>query len=493
MRECNGIMKSYIIYGAAAIGDLVKVSLEKCRFHVTGYIDRRAFELKSYNGLPVWSLENVPEQYVTEDTVVFVGVKNVFEHERIVRLLIKRGFQYIIYKPYGVIMGHGTTEEERISAIYDRLFQGMPEAGGMEAPKCTVNAGTSMHDYALLKDLGEELIAYIPAEFICTNNYLQGGMVKWGSVNILAFFTHIDFFRFLDNREDASPQAYLEEYCEFTARLQKKITITDAWRDNVIRNRSQIYEKMSESMNLDADFFVRNAPEAVWNDERHIFNLTSGKHRSTFLAARGLKYVPLKMKKEDYYKFFHDEAAVKVKELLSAAEEDIIIPHPCFYRDVRSVDKGEYTLLSWFARFYGRKSFYKYGKVTFRQMKIMDRSNDSGNFARFLLRLECEVHRFFHPTELEKQLNALFYSAPSYKSENDSLETDYDIGIIDGSEVENILFLMGHCKNFIIKYCPFDSIKHICNGMDLRIVLKINERYEGLEMKGTYLLTHKEE
>lgn len=486
-------MKSCIIYGAAAIGDLVKVSLEKCGFPIIGYMDKRAFELKSYNELPVWSVESVPEQYITEDTFVFVAVKNVFEHERIVKLLIKRGFRYIVYKPYGVLMGHGTREEECISHIYDMLFQAMPEAQCMEVPDCTAGERSFLHDYALLKDFGEEIIAYIPAEFICTNNYSQGGMVKWGNINILAFFTHIDFFRFLDNREDASLQAYLEEYCEYTARLQKKITITDAWKDNVIKNRSQIYEKMSESMNLDADFFVRNAPEAVWNDERHIFNLTSGKHRSTFLAAKGMKYIPLKIKKEDYHKFFNKEEAVKVKELLSVIEEDIIIPHPCFYRDVRSVDKGEYILLSWFARFYGRQSFYKYEKVRFQQMKIMDWSNDFGNFARFLARLGCEVHRFIDPSELEKQLNNLFYSSLFYEAGKDSVKTHYDIGIMDGNKVQNILLYKEQCENFIIKNCSKDRTEAICSSMNFRIALKINERYEGLEMKGTYLLTREEE
>ncbi len=486
-------MKKFIIYGAAAIGNIAKGSLEKSGGQILGYIDKRAYELETYNQLPVWSVDDVPELYVSDEVMVFVGVKNVYEHEKIFRILKKRGFRYIVYKPYSVLLGHGTKEEELISNAYDMLFQASAETAKIELPVCTINEQKSLHDYALLNESDTKVTAYIPAEFICTNNYLQGGMMKWGNINILSFFTHIDFFRFLDHREDASPQAYLEEYCVYTAGLQKKIVVTDAWKENVIKNRTQIYEKMSESMNLDSDYFIRNAPEAVWNDERKIFNLTSGKHRSTFLAAKGVKYIPLKISKADYYKFYHKDEVLRVKELLIALDDDIMIPHPCFYRDDRSADKSAYAFLLWFARYYGRKNFYKYGKVMFQYMKIMDWSDDLGYLARFLTRLGCEVRRFTCPTELEKQLNQLFYASLTYKSDDNSLYEKCDICIIDEHRVDKILPFQNQYENLIIKCCTKDRIEDICNIMDRKVILKVTEQYEHLELKGTYLLGHREE
>ena len=46
-------MKHFIIYGAASIGNLAKNALEKCNAKIIGYIDKRAFELESFNQLPV--------------------------------------------------------------------------------------------------------------------------------------------------------------------------------------------------------------------------------------------------------------------------------------------------------------------------------------------------------------------------------------------------------------------------------------------------------
>ena len=53
-------MKKCILYGAASIGNIAKQSLENCGIEVLGYIDKRAFELQEYNGLPVWELETIP-------------------------------------------------------------------------------------------------------------------------------------------------------------------------------------------------------------------------------------------------------------------------------------------------------------------------------------------------------------------------------------------------------------------------------------------------
>ena len=95
-------MEKYILYGAAAIGDLVKDSLEKNGLEVIGYIDKRASELSEYNGLMVWSIEEVPQEYIDAEVNVYISVKNVFEHEKIALLLRKRGFTKIIYAPLSI-------------------------------------------------------------------------------------------------------------------------------------------------------------------------------------------------------------------------------------------------------------------------------------------------------------------------------------------------------------------------------------------------------
>lgn len=486
-------MGNYIIYGAAAIGDLAKKSLEKHGIRVIGYIDKRAFEIKNYNELPVWDADGVPQEYKKKNTVLFIGVKNVFEHEQIARMLVQKGFEYIIYKPHNVLLGHGTNEENQIAEIYDMLFDTESSVSNFKLPKCQAGNSRRLYDFALMQEEDNQVVVYIPAEFIATNNYQTGGMVKWGNVNILSFFTHIDFFRSFENYEDASPQPYLKEYCEYTAKLQNKIIITKGWQDNVIKNRAQIYEKMSEAMNLDKDFFARNAPTAEWNSEKYIFNLTSGKHRSTFLAAKGMKYIPIKISSKDYQRFYHKEELLETYELWMQSKREIAIAHPVFYRDPGNRDRGEYAFISWFARFYGKRFFYEKGRIDFSGVKILDLSDDLGNLARFLGRLGCDIERAVVPERLELQLNRLFYASVRYCSFQLESVEKYDIVIVDEFSSKMIMENIAQYNEIIIRSCGKDTIDRACEFLKLVRKKKINIWYEGMEVKESYLLGSIEE
>lgn len=478
----------YIIYGAAAIGNMAKEAIEKCGLEVIGYIDKRAHEIEQYNNLPVWSVEDSMLEKYCKDVVVFVGVKNVFEHEKIARILTKKGFEYIVYKANSVLMGVGTTEEQKLARLWDVLFDGEGKCKDIEIPMCQVFNNGDLYDYGLIQEDGEDVVAYIPTEFIYTNNYTQNGMMKWGNVNILSFFTHINFFRFLDGREDATPEEYLKEYCIYTAELQKKIVITDAWKENVINNRRQIFEKMSEAMNLDKNFFLRNAPQAVWNQEKKYFNLTSGKHRSTFLAAKGMRYIPLRISKNDYNMFYNYDEVMQTKKSIDESKNEITITHPCFYRDDRSLDNGEYNFLSWFARYYGKELFYKYGKVDFSNLYLIDYSKDQGTLSRYVLRAGGIVCRRVKPENLEQQLNKLFYSKLRYKKDDINVEKKINILVVEEDNIDEISLHKAHCKEVIIKYCKEEQIDSICKNYNLCIIKKINSKYENLERKSSYLL-----
>lgn len=154
-------MKKCILYGAASIGNLAKKSLEKCGFEILGYIDKRAFEMSSYNELPVWGLDNVPTEYVNSNTIIYIAVKNVFEHERIVLDLAERGFSSIVYKPYNVLIGIGSAEEERISAIYDKLFEGKFKEN-FNTFDLHIRKENILHDYGMVHRDCDMITAYIP-------------------------------------------------------------------------------------------------------------------------------------------------------------------------------------------------------------------------------------------------------------------------------------------------------------------------------------------
>ncbi|MCM1251842.1 MAG: hypothetical protein NC321_03405 [Clostridium sp.] len=480
---------NYILYGAASIGDIAKTSLEKCGLNVIGYIDKRAYELSEFNGLPVWKVNTVPIKYKNPQTRIYISVKNVFEHERIALLLREHGFYNIIYKPYNVLLGHGTKEENSLADFYDKLFNGS-YIENFDFPD--IYTKRSLYDYGFICEKNDNITAYIPKEFIFTNNYQDSNMIKWGNINISSFFTHIDFFQFLNNVKEAEPYNYLQEYCIYTATLENKIEITNAWKNNVIENRSQIYEQMKVASDLDPNFFIRNPAEAKWNVDKKYFNLLSGKHRCTFQAAIGKNYIPLQISKNDYAQFCHSSEIEKTMEIMEQTREELTIPHPFFYRGILIRDKGENHLLSWFANYFGRKLFWETGEIRFDKLLIIDYTNDFGNFSRFCKRLGCHVERRIQASALEQQLNRLLYAEDiNYVLESKIVENAIIIFEANDNKVMELLndiHLISNNNKWIIKYASDSFVSDFAISKSLQIVSEINRKYSnGCILKSYFL------
>lgn len=467
--------QNYVLYGAASIGNIAKKTLEEAGLNVIGYIDKRAYEIQIFNNLPVWSLDTFPQDYCKSDIAVFISVKNVFEHEQIAAALHRSGFTHIVYKPYSVLLGYGNRQEDIINKIYDDMFAGKYN-NKYGIPICPIGTKRNIHDFALICEDTESITANIPLEFVYTNDYHDSGMAKWGNICILALFTHIDFFSFLNNDKASSPADYLQEYCIYTANLQKTIKITEAWKINVVQNRMQIYEQMKDALDLDPDFFVRNAAEARWNTQKKYFNLISGKHRCAFQAAIGKKYIPLKISKCDYEEFINKSEVNETIRILYENEEKLLIPHPYFYHSMLSEDRGDFHFFTWFARYYGRATYFRYGRVNFGKIRILDWSKDFGNFARFCVRMGCFVQRILTPKALEIQLNNLLYSAPVYHKELSNVSGN--IVVVESEQLEYIDSALLNSKNsWIVRNTELDKIEQFAARNCLCIAEKICESY----------------
>lgn len=325
--------KGYIInqnteiycYGAAAIGKIVLKNNKQ--MNIMGFIDARADEIVTMCGKSVYSWNNIQE--IDNEAVIIVTVKNVFEHEEIAYQLFEKGYKKIIYKPMAVLEGKGTKKECEISNVWDRIIQGNEEYPLDSIPFYENNFNYEFLDYAKISDKKDEVIAYVPVELIYTNNTTE----FWGDINIQALYPHIKFFRFLENKCDGEVEDYLE-FCENSAKRLGDIVISDSWKKNVIRNRTMIYEQMCKSRDIDPDFFVRSAPTAEWNVKGY-FNLTSGKHRASYLVASGYRYLALKVSQEDYNYWLMDETVQKLKNNIlemNIRKLSYKVLHPYFYK-----------------------------------------------------------------------------------------------------------------------------------------------------------------
>ncbi len=419
-----------LLYGAASIGSLMYDRLTDAGYTVIGFLDKRGDEIGRFCGLPVWTPDTLPDKLKKDETlVVFFSVKNVFEHDAIARFLTKAGLKRLIFKPRGVLVHAPAPWETQMDAAYTSLFDGeWRDELPVPLPRLYDLYG---RDNALIDETNETVTAWIPVDFVFTNDYHDSGMEKWGNLNILTLFTHLEFFRFLAGDPNADYHSYLREYCEYTAKLGGRIEITNAWRQNVLRNRAEIYKEMCLSLELDPAFFHRNAPEAEWS-ERGYFNLTSGKHRASFLASKGHWAIPLRVSKKDYRDFLNLTEVQTVRECLSdCARPDMPVPHPYFYRAPGLGPLGYYGALAAVLGVLSKEHFAKTGRANLRGCSVLLDIRDNGAVGAFFARLGCRVYGVGRQSELSRAVMALGHMKDRVEWIGTAEDGVYDFAITD--------------------------------------------------------------
>lgn len=442
----------FVLYGAAFAGGVCYEKLSECGYTVLGFIDRRASEIGSYMGLPVWNPQSIPAKLKSDSTVVLIiSVKNVFEHSQIAQTLIKMGFERLIYKPYSVLLGYENRKTGSINKAYEAIY--CKQLNAIEEISYAEAAEEREMNNPFLKEIDAlEIVTYVPAENIFTNE----GTGKWSDINIRAMFTHANLFAYLAGDANAQIEPYIEEYCVPSAK-EHKVALTDEWKRGVLYNRAFIYEEMCRTLETDAEFFQRNAAAVKWNDVKNHFNLLGGKFRTTFLVSKGYEFIPLKMSKADYDKWINNGVAKRVNEILIERCVHLLsepINHPYFFR-IPGIRDGLYrTVLQKLVTMLSVESFQRYGKVTFNNINVLDVAHGIKALSRTLAKLGCTVVRIQEEEdELINSIDALEYATCEITRNDKSLEK-YQLCIIDDKDgiqaVNNFILNHSNINRFLL-------------------------------------------
>ncbi len=396
-----------VIYGAAAIGLIFYDICKELHIPVLGFMDKRGDEICELQGLSVWDVEGSEVINLDKNTIIFVAVKNVFEHDNIVRKLLSKGFSNIIYRPYAVIKGAGSRDEELLYETYTMLMN--KELVKANIPKTFAVHSYEYKDYSTIKKLEGERVIYVPAEILFTDKK-KNKQVRWNWLDlpIMSLIPHIDFFRWMNRQEEYCPEKYLQ-FCINAAKVKGQIKITERWKENVIKNRADVYANMNEALERDPDFFIRNAPIARWNAKGY-FNLVSGKHRAAFLVSKGRQYIPLRITEADYDKWIDlSQMGLIVEKLKKENVYEVHAPieHPFFYNITCENKTFYYKLLCDFIYAIATYQYEDKGYVKLDETSSVFISlNDDGYFSRSLQRygIKVETH---NESFIGKLLNGL--------------------------------------------------------------------------------------
>lgn len=322
-----------LLYGAASIGYIALNICREFNIPVAGFIDKRWDEIGEVYGLPVYGLEDSRLLQFDPDTAVLIAVKNVFEHENIARMLIRKGFCNLLYRPYAVVQGGGTQEERLLNRVYDCFMnKNMEFVLSSAIPRTEALSGYRCRDASLVREDAEDRIVYVPTECVYTDDKKVPNRFNWMDLPVIALRPHVDFFRWLDGQAGYSYEYYMD-YCTESVKHNGEFEITDRWKANVLKNRADVYNHMNQALERDTDFFLRQAPRAIWNSDGY-FNLVSGKHRAAYLTAKGKQYIPLRISVRDYDSWINRPVLERVAKGFGNAqiyESAGPIEHPYFY------------------------------------------------------------------------------------------------------------------------------------------------------------------
>lgn len=468
--------KKIILYGAATIGNLLYEHLTKKGYCVTGFIDLRAEEIKTLRELPVFLME---DKALSRDCIIIIAVKNVWEHERIANNLIKNGYHQLIYRPYNCLNGAGSKKEKELNAIYDNITNLKNSIGIFEGyvPRSNTSLHIEFKATNVLKETDGILTVYIPITLIYTDK--KEGIPEFP----IAFLKpHIKFAKYILGLEGGDLTEYMQ-YCLESASKVGGFETTDAWKKNVIRNRSEIYSKMNYMYNLEKDYFVRQAPFVQWNDEKKYFNLCSGKHRITFLIAKGDNYIAVKMSKDDYTIWVKEPLVNKVRETMMEQVyygKAVPIENPFFYESSSMVEQFWYHLIRKIMERISEEYYNFFYTNELEGKSFLVDMPELGFVKRFLIRCGFNVYSNNECSKLETELNELFGLA-RLPQRNFDVEKEFDYVLTDKSVILSEDDKLNAKHIFVISEKEYKKADKIMTGIynDKRVSVYLLKHKEG--------------
>lgn len=430
-----------IIYGAATTGAILYKNFIEANLDVIAFIDKRADETPLYYELPVWTLEQLRKYLChNQDVVIVIGIKNVFEHEKIARKIYEIGGKRIVFRPYKELNGQGNEEDKAINQLYSNLLSGICAGIGYEISGIE---NYEIKDSAIIEISENYVIANIHIFYIFTDNYTNKDII-WGDIPCLGLIPHIGLFNaFLGSYNDGEGE-YIK-FCREAALRSGGIVVSHAWEKSVYNNRLDVFNNMQYAWEFDSNFFIRNAVDAEYNSKGY-FNIKSGKHRIVYQLVKGKRYIPLKIKKDDYYLWCNEKKALEIIRILFELKKDslpFILGNPYFYKfPCTSSAFYELAIEKFISNLY--KDRYYQNIKSFEGKKILFIDTDMTFFAYIFMFIGMKV--FVYETNKDKCL-LLDIVLGNFRYINEKeLECDYNYIVTESNDilvedVEKILYV----------------------------------------------------
>ncbi len=415
------------LYGAAYCGTLI-YSYLKDIVTVMAFLDKRGDEILIHEGLPTYlpdsKLLNKEEK---ENAIVIICVKNIFDHKTIARQLLKNDFKYIVTFENSIF--NDILEKKLFLPKYIETYQD--------------NKKIVWQDNGYIMNREERIIVHIPAALVFTNKTKDSRNDKWSNWPIQALYTHLELFSLYNGDPDGNEFEYIEKYCIDGIKKFGSVKVSERWKRNILESRQKIFHNMNIEWQLKSAFFYTHAPTADFNNG--IFNLTSGKHRATFLVSKGEKYIPLNITMEDYEEFLNMKVAKEIMEYVGSIDvEEFFCPimHPYFYRLPSKTGNLLDSILAKIMKNVGKYILARGGSIS--KMQVFSYTKRYKALARYFKQIGCIVEDVVKDDQMDSLLEKLI------PKERRALESNkYDLVILE-AELGGEKFIIDNNTMYIV-------------------------------------------
>lgn len=411
--------KKILIYGAGDKGGRVLDVLTGENVSVEAFIDKRAQIYNGFHGLPVRSWESLYELEKKDEYVVIVTVKNAYEHNKIAIQLKKIGFNNLIFMPLYVLKGGKDNE------VLNTIMRANTDL--TDEYKLTFEEITSLArvDLSLLPRQNVvigvfegKVKTYIPAELLHMPVGFQSmwqiserdKMLNYNMlVSYYAVYMYEEFARGCVDENAEGLGAYLTE-AEATSR-RNGMPVDQVWKDNFISGKLMVFQSMRNQLALHPEFFRENCAEVSFETPSRFRVNGTGKNRISFLLSQGHRYVPVIMSREDYNRYWNEEALREVRDIMGGAPPEFPIAHPAFFEQYSGAEDLLHLWIIPVARKILEMLRTCFPGKRVSEITCLDRSDDWGNTSRFLSLLGFQVERR-DDLPVTEALDQLFYVPP---------------------------------------------------------------------------------
>lgn len=480
--------KEILIYGAGSTAKILAEQILKEKLNIVGFIDKRADLIKSFMDKKVYDLDALSCFLEKDNYVIIITTRNVFEHSSIANKLYDRGFFNVIFKPYSVLKGKGTNELKTLSNVHDSFL--VKFTSYLDSiPKYTIKEMPIFEDKALISVEGDWAEAFIPAQLLFSNT-LDGSI--WSEANFISYYIAVKLYKAFERCAPDEFEEVVNEYIDNFAKpgaITHGINVEGTWGNILVDSRIQSYLEMNKLFALDNNFFIKNCTTVSVLKRDKLKLISSGKNRVSFMIAKGMNFIPVKLSIDDYEKYINRPKLDKILEFINKKQITEVfapIPHPYFYEFNSIAQNYAHVCIGQVSNTLANLIFNKMQNFDFSKMTILDAMKDQGALGRHFSMLGAMVsRREFDGDELANYIDRLLNIDNISKDHSEAM---YDVCLISDSLPKQVFVeILNKTKEYCFLYheTPYDKTESLLNdngySLDKKLFVSIwnNKKVEG--------------